>query len=32
VRDFAAYREVEPRLTEELLEIAWNNYYARDEL
>lgn len=32
VRDFARYHEVEPRLTEELLDIAWNNYYARDEL
>ncbi|MDP1653411.1 MAG: ATP-binding protein [Rhodocyclaceae bacterium] len=32
VRDYARYHEVKPRLTEELLDIAWNNYYARDEL
>ena len=32
VRDFARYDEVKPRLSEELLEIAWNNYFARDEL
>jgi hypothetical protein len=32
VRDFALYNEVEPRLSEEMLDVAWNNYYARDEL
>lgn len=32
VRDFALYHEVEPRLTEALLDLAWSNYYARDEL
>mgnify|MGYP001764783038 CR=1 FL=1 len=32
VRDFALYHGVEPTLTEELLDLAWNNYYARDEL
>ena len=32
VRDFAGYHEIKPKLTEELLEIAWNNYFARDEL
>lgn len=32
VRDFALYRETEPRLSEAMLDLAWNNYYARDEL
>lgn len=32
VRDYALYHEVEPRLSEEILDVAWNNYYARDEL
>jgi DNA-binding PadR family transcriptional regulator len=32
VRDYATYSNNEPRLTEELLDMAWNNYYARDEL
>jgi hypothetical protein len=32
VRDFALYHEVEARLTRELLDMAWNNYYVKDEL
>jgi DNA-binding PadR family transcriptional regulator len=32
VRDFALYNDVEPKLSEEILDTAWNNYYARDEL
>lgn len=32
VRDYALYHEVEPKLTEAMLDVAWNNYYARDEL
>lgn len=32
VRDFALYNEVKPKLTEALLDVAWNNYFARDEL
>ncbi|MDO8347215.1 MAG: ATP-binding protein [Rugosibacter sp.] len=31
IRDFAHYHEVEPKLSEEFLEMAWNNYFARDE-
>ena len=32
VRDFALYNEVAPELSEKMLDVAWNNYYARDEL
>jgi len=32
VRDFALYNDTEPKLSEEILDTAWNNYYARDEL
>lgn len=30
VRDIALYEGVQPELTEELLDWAWNNYFARD--
>jgi hypothetical protein len=32
IRDFSLYHEVEAKLSEEMLDMAWDNYFARDEL